>query len=66
MSDCAIHNKVEEFTESDFWRCFECGHVYKTEQEVVDSFNSIMREYLRPSARQAVDVPFCPPCLHDW
>lgn len=67
-NQCALHNKMEEYdTESII--CGECGHVYRTEDDIVKEWHETMKDI--PSAQllnvqTAAQVTFCPLCLHDW
>jgi hypothetical protein len=50
---CWIHN-VDEVEQNDFpyHRCHECGHLFLTEQEMVDAHNAVIRKmrmnYIKP------------------
>ncbi|MGN9782804.1 hypothetical protein ACTMTF_15330 [Nonomuraea sp. ZG12] len=35
--------------------CFECGHIYVTEQDLVDAYNLEIQEINRQSARERAD-----------
>lgn len=72
---CAIHDKYESI-QGLYIQCFECRHVYITEQDFVDAFNDITRqandEYERagmqsraPLVTTGEEVTFCGLCLHD-
>lgn len=72
---CAIHDKYESI-QGLYIQCFECRHVYMTEQDFVDAFNDITQqandEYERagmqsraPLATTGEEVTFCGLCLHD-
>lgn len=58
---CYIHAVHETAEQDDYQLCWECGHVYRSEQELVD-------EYAQAGGRHrlAQDIMFCPACLHDW
>ncbi len=66
-----------EVTCEPFLTCFECKHAYKTERELVETFNAIgmqdaadlIVEGWTPVEFEAVDdaaqIFFCPLCSHD-
>jgi len=65
-SDCYFHPN-EHAQPTDFKQCFECGHSYRTEQELID-------EYVRGRSADMAHLPipttanifFCPTCDHDF
>lgn len=69
---CWIHRVLEPFEEGDYRYCYECGHVYKTEQELLDEFNKECKEvcnscdHKHVDKTSGVDIFFCPLCLHDF
>lgn len=73
--NCAIHDTVEIGTENDYLVCFECGHVYKTEQELIDE-DYVFRAELYAKypdtsitvspATDADEITCCPLCFHDF
>lgn len=70
---CSSCSRWEEAREEETC-CLECGHVYKTAQELVEAYNreadSINDAYDGPPPvtymEKAEDVNFCPLCLHDF
>ncbi|MEU4726501.1 hypothetical protein AB0G06_43480 [Nonomuraea dietziae] len=59
--------------------CFECGHVYATEQDLIDAYNRIVTEMNADGARRYGDahqpialrtsadgIYFCQHCIHDF
>lgn len=54
--------------------CFECNHVYRTDQDLVDTFNDEIARantIIEPAshlqfAESADEIRFCPLCLHDF
>lgn len=75
---CCIHHIDEGWDETSYLWCMECGHVYQTEQELVDAYNRKVSEmnremgvffsYGTPLAfvSSAEDIHFCQYCLHDF
>lgn len=43
---CWIHYQVESWKDEYYRWCFECSHVYKTEQELVDLYNEGLAEVM--------------------
>lgn len=69
---CPSHNKYEDDLRS-FKVCFECGHVFATELDLISAHNDVVEQINRndphPGARQvqkAEDVFCCPFCVHDF
>jgi hypothetical protein len=73
---CHIHDEDEKVIGS-FLVCFECKHVYMTEQELIDAYNEV-RELSKAPLKEAGmrtdhivpvtsadDVSYCGLCLHD-
>jgi len=62
---CAIHDTVEanetQLAEADTV-CFECGHVYPTEDDLLAEWVN----QFGPTERVAAEIMFCPLCLHDF
>jgi hypothetical protein len=54
--------------------CLECGHVYVTEQDLMDAYNAIIREMRKTSEEpehlqektSGKDIYFCQCCIHDF
>lgn len=54
--------------------CFECGHVYRTEADLMAAYNRAMDEleaeigggpvWVRKTT--GAEIPFCPACAHDF
>lgn len=70
--DCFFHGN-EEFVESvSFKHCFECQHVFQTEQELVDADYEV-RKFLRDKFDRGLtkkldsgSIDICPLCTHDF
>jgi hypothetical protein len=58
---CCICNQHEPSLDTDYHRCFECGHVYRSAEELLAEFRAE-----GGSAETAAMVPGCPRCLHDF
>lgn len=72
---CASCNRHETALEGDVYKyCLECGHIWKTAQELVEAYNrevdainsadgtGLVATYVET----ADQVYFCPLCLHDF
>ncbi len=62
-SFCHIDDKEEKVTDETYLVCFECGHVYETQADLIKAWND---ESEFKSRSDADDIPFCPLCLHDF
>lgn len=62
---CFIHHEHEIPLTEPHWVCFECGHVYQTEQDLVDDEFTANGGDIE-KLPNADDITFCPWCLHDW
>lgn len=77
---CHIHDKLEE--DNGYHRCFECGHLYLTSDELVTTYNdkgldvhnALKDPYMieheldigKYRPAELKDIFFCPHCLHDF
>jgi hypothetical protein len=62
---CAIHY-VNEMIYSDTHQvCYECKHVFQTEQELVEA-TRLLGNCENNSARVGELIYSCPECLHDF
>ena len=79
MAHCATHNVDEHIGSSYFVVCFECNHVYRTADELLDTFNAIGRQMYEECVANGWDcclpfedqvdpeaIHFCPLCSHDF
>lgn len=69
VSDCAIHETVEKFNDDSFMVCFECGHVFHTEKELIEADHEMRRQYMGPNVEKAPSssvIFSCPHCTHDF
>lgn len=65
-SICFICSEFETFDGVDpFEVCFECGHVYRTADEMIYEYTSNGQDDYGPDV-SVEEIPFCPLCLHDW
>lgn len=69
---CWSHHKYENDLRA-FKVCFECGHVFATELELISAHNDVVEQINKndphPGARRAQkaeDVFCCPFCVHDF
>lgn len=67
QSDCWHHNG-ERALPTDFRQCLECGHSYRTAQDLIDAYYSESPgSYDTPPGQIRVeDIFFCPFCIHDF
>ena len=66
---CAIHEKIEVTAgdRSYYTICFECGHVYKTEEELIAWWNhEHPSSGSEPWMDNTSEIYFCPLCMHDF
>lgn len=71
---CCAHGVDEPWAEDDFKFCYECWHVFRTEQDLVDAHNRSVREdqlYFKGTdmlvlATSADTIYSCPYCIHDF
>lgn len=62
---CYIHHRHEQSVGPTYRVCFECGHVYYTEEELLDEeWHANGGDVERLTC--ADGIYFCPLCLHDW
>ena len=68
MPYCAIHDREE--ADEGFKFCYECGHTYATEKELIDEYNASGQRADEPEnlwrATASDQIHFCPLCLHDF
>lgn len=64
-SHCFIHHVNEPAPPESFIVCFECGHVYRTPQHLLEVFNREKPEECPPET-DADKIFFCPECIHDF
>jgi len=74
-SNChIIHCYSHGIDESDnsghaaYHRCFECTHLFQTEQDLVDAYNEMLYR-ISPLLSPVVigkDINSCPYCAHDF
>ena len=65
---CHEHMVREPSQDGDFQACYECGHVYRTEQELLDVHNAVMEAYGEPPRSGLGERlrTFCGHCMHDF
>lgn len=74
---CYIHNESEPIPADGAYRvCFECSHVFPTEQALIDDIRSFWEEYIYgeyPDGRcdyvpptEGREIFSCPHCAHDF
>jgi len=65
-SYCYIDEAEEEIT-AESTVCFECGHVFRSDEEILKQYEQSFKELPHYKPKQNADeVFFCPLCLHDW
>lgn len=77
---CWSHNVNEPANEETYRICFECNHVFQTEDDLVNAHNAKVEEmrmdgpggdfewevaYI-PLAQRGSDIHCCPFCIHDF
>jgi hypothetical protein len=66
LEHCFSHS-VDEPVAGDDWHCicFECGHLYQTEDELVEAYNR-GGKLIEAEVDNADEIYFCPYCLHNF
>ncbi len=66
-SKCSIHEVDEDATDA-YKVCMECGHVYKTEDELLMRHNEMLHSMAKEQVEQLDNHlrGFCGWCLHDF
>jgi hypothetical protein len=63
---CYSHG-VDEPDEPCFLVCYECSHVFPTEQALVNDDNAVWAEMgVHLGDRPAAEIRCCPHCAHDF
>jgi hypothetical protein len=64
---CHIHH-LDEPGEGAYRRCFECGHVYRSAEELQREWTAGAPSDLagRMTPPAVSQIFFCPLCSHDW
>lgn len=63
MTDCFWHGK-EELSYNLYKWCFECGHVWPTEEDFIKDVNTMADEV--GINVEPLLIKFCPLCAHDF
>ena len=65
---CSSHH-LDEPDEGAYRRCLECGHVYRTAEDLQRAWMTNAPPDLADWEKDPPNAPqihFCPTCLHDW
>lgn len=63
---CYSHG-IDEPDEPCFLYCYECGHVFPTEQALIDDDNAVWVGMGEPAPNRSPDeISCCPHCVHDF
>lgn len=62
---CWVHMRYEDCTHA-YMSCFECGHTFKTAEDLLDDRNSVMGQIDGTSLDKPEGVVTCPHCVHDF
>lgn len=63
---CYSHD-VDEPDQPCFRYCYECSHVFPTEQALIDADNAVWVQMGRSAPNRPSDEIFCcPHCVHDF
>lgn len=72
-SHCFIHHEDEPVPQDCFLICYECQHVYRTPQDLVEQHNAAMDLIMEPgetwkplTVEQVGEIFSCPVCAHDF
>jgi hypothetical protein len=63
---CHAHHRDEPDLPGDYRSCGECGHVYRTEADLLAEHNDLAAEIDLTSATSGAEVYTCPLCAHDF
>lgn len=71
---CHVHNMEETDLPGDYRACGECSHIFRTEQELVNAHNEMLRqargrcpsEPWMADAAAGGEITVCPHCTHDF
>ena len=76
---CFIHMMIETSDGQQYFRCFECGHLFIHTEDLVNDHNALIREMIKavPSdadvlehnirtIEQVEEICTCPHCTHDF
>lgn len=69
-SICHIHMKCEPLHEGDYRLCIECGHVFRTEEELVEADLEARKFWSKKDDDRPTltgnEIFSCPHCAHDF
>jgi hypothetical protein len=72
-SYCFIHHEDEPVPQDCFLICYECKHVYRTPQDLVNEHNAAMdmihelgEKWTPVTVERVEDIYSCPVCIHDF
>lgn len=64
---CHSHDVDEPWTDDYYRACYECGHVFPTEQALIDDNAAVWARMGQPCPdRTGADIHCCPHCVHDF
>lgn len=63
---CDWHHKKETFIEGESFMCYECGHVFAGEDDLLFESNRKLAGLGAARKTNSQDVTFCPFCYHDF
>jgi len=70
---CASCHRLEGDLPGDFRPCLECGHVFRTAEELLEAENKLRRMFNErftdtyfPPVTDVETIHSCPLCTHDW
>ncbi len=66
---CYSHNLDESGYGDRFKICFECNHVFRTEEELIEAYREAVEEFFPGRSQESIkleDIFFCPHCHHDF
>lgn len=64
---CWEHNRHEDYGPDSYLVCFECHHVFRTEEELIEGHNRQLEEAPHSIPVTSGDQVFCcPHCIHDF
>lgn len=66
---CYGCGQVHDYSQSYYLVCYECGHVWRTEEELVADHTALLAEMkapIHPDDHRAEKIYICPQCTHDF
>lgn len=63
---CYHHDELEPLGEDPYVVCVECLHVYRTETELIELYNTMAQPFWLVPVEHGDEITFCQFCMHDF